>query len=224
MFDDVDAVMMVHAKNKTMVSRGALAANRITLKYHGVSSHASSFPEKGISALDALINTYVAINSLRQFFQDGVRIHGIITKGGDSANIVPDYAEANFLVRAPTLPELVKVKQKVLDAARYSAQAVGAGFEYEEGFTYAERNTNMALAGRFKSHLEQIGEHVDDPSPRGEMGSSDIGNVSQVAPAIHPYIKICDEQIVNHSQAFTDAAASEAARAAMIKALPRPWP
>ncbi len=217
-FDDYDAVMMCHAKSQTMVARGGLAVTQLVCKYHGVSSHASSFPEKGISALDAVINTFVAINSLRQFVEDGIRIHGIITKGGDAPNVIPDYCEAKILVRAPNKAELRKVKLKVINAAKSSAEAVGAGFECEQGYEYAERNNNPSLAELMKKYFEYVGETVMPPPTRGGVGSSDIGDVSQIVPTLHPYIKICEDHIVSHSTEFAEAAIGDQARIGIIKA------
>src|SRR5690606_38456128 len=112
------AAMMCHPRNSTMVLRGGLACVSATFKFFGKESHAAAAPEKGISALDAVINSYVSINSLRQFFTDDVRIHGIITKGGDAPNIVPGYCEAKFIIRASTRDRLVDVKEKIYTAVR----------------------------------------------------------------------------------------------------------
>ncbi|WP_126426188.1 M20 family metallopeptidase [Brevibacillus marinus] len=206
-FDDLDAAMMCHPKNSTMVLRGGLARVSATFKFYGKESHASSAPEKGISALDALVNSFVAINSLRQFFTDNVRIHGIVTKGGDAPNIVPAYCEAKFLIRCATRKELEGVKQKVYAAARNAAAAVGARCEIEEGLIYAERNNNVALAQLFRNNLELMGIEVQDPPKQGGLGSSDIGNVGQVTATIHPYIKI--GEAANHTPEFAEEARSE---------------
>lgn len=217
-FDDADIVMMCHPKSKTMVARGGIACTHLTMKFFGKATHASSSPEVGVSALDAVIHSFVAINSLRQFVRDGVRIHGIITNGGVAPNIVPDYGEAKFLVRAPKISELYEVRDKVLAAASHSAEAVGARFEYEEGLVYAERNNNLALADLFASNLEALGEPVSPPPERGGLGSSDIGNVSQLVPTIHPYIKIAPDGVTNHTKEFAEAAASPEAKEGLLKA------
>lgn len=217
-FDDAHVVMMCHPRTKTMVLRGGIACTHLTMKFFGKSTHASASPEAGISALDAVIHSFVAINSLRQFVRDGVRIHGIITKGGVAPNIVPDYCEAKFLVRAPSIGELKEIREKVLKAASNSAEAVGAGFEVEEGVVYAERNNNVTLANLFGSNFELLGEKVSPPPTRGGVGSSDIGNVSHRTAAIHPYIKIASEDITNHTPQFTEAAAGMEARKGMLTA------
>lgn len=206
-FDNIDAVMLCHPHRKTIVLRGGLACVDTTFRFFGKQSHASSAPEHGISALDALINSFVAINSLRQFFKESIKIHGIISKGGDAPNIVPDYCEAKFMFRASTVKELDGVREKLYTAVRHSTEAVGARLEISEGLVYAERNNNMELAMMFKRNLELMGIEVSDPPKNGGIGSSDIGNVGQVTAAIHPYIELDDFSA--HTPEFCEAAGSE---------------
>ena len=206
-FDGIDAVMMCHPQSKTMVLRGALACVDATFTFHGRQAHASSAPERGISALDALINAFVAINSLRQFMKEDVRIHGIITKGGDAPNVVPELCEAVFILRAANVEELAVVRDKVYRAVRSAAEGVGATVDIAEGLIYAERNNNKALAELFQRNLELMGIEVSPPPEKGGVGSSDIGNVSQVTAAIHPYIRLGDA--TTHTPEFAALAGSE---------------
>ncbi|TVY11714.1 M20 family metallopeptidase [Paenibacillus cremeus] len=206
-FDHVDAAMLCHPRQSFMVNRGGLACVDTTFKFYGKQAHASSEPEKGISALEALINSYVAINSLRQFFKQDVRIHGIITKGGEAANIVPEFCEAKFMFRASTVKELKVVREKIYTVVRHSTEAVGARVEIEEGLIYAERNNNKFLSGLFRDNLISMGIEVTNPPEHGGIGSSDIGNVGQVTATIHPYFRIGD--VRPHTPEFRDAAGSE---------------
>lgn len=206
-FNDIDVAMMCHPKNSSMVLRGGLARVAATFKFYGKESHAASAPEKGISALDAMINSFVAINNLRQFFTDDVRIHGIITKGGDAPNIVPAYCEAKFLIRCSTRKELEGVKKTVYQAVQGASGAVGAKCVIDEALVYAERNNNVTLANIFKDNLEAMGIEVVDPPKQGGIGSSDIGNVGQITATIHPYIKIGNA--INHTHEFREEARSE---------------
>lgn len=217
-FDGVDAAMMCHPSGRTMTTRGGLARVAVRFKFFGKAAHASSAPEKGISALEAMLQFFNGVNALRQFLPDGVRVHGIITRGGDAPNIVPEYCEADFLIRAHHLAELEQVAAKVYDAARFAAQSVGARCEIEERSVYPERNVNFALAALFQDNLESMGIPVSPPPERGGLGSSDIGRVSHMTPTIHPYIKICDENITAHTIAFREAAASEAGLVGMNQA------
>lgn len=215
-FDAVDAVMMFHPRDKTMVVRGGLACVDAVFKFYGKAAHAASAPQNGISALDAVIHTFNGINALRQLFTDDVRVHGIITDGGSATNIVPAYGEAKFLMRADTVKGLTVVKQKVFDAARGAALMTGTRLEIEEGLTYAERNNNLTLAEYFKQNLDILGVEVVPPPRHGGIGSSDIGNVSQITAAIHPYIRIGD--VLPHTPEFATAAGSESGLLAMLQA------
>lgn len=208
-FADVDAAMLCHPSRRTMILRGALACVSVTFRFYGKAAHAAVAPEKGISALDALIQSYNAISAMRQFLRDGNRIHGIISHGGDAPNVVPDYCEAKFLVRSPTMIELNEVKEKVYQAVRGATAAMGARVEIEEGVAYPERNNNVALAQLFGANLEAIGVEVTEPFSRGGVGSSDISVVGHRTATIHPYVKIAPEGVANHTAEFREYAASE---------------
>jgi len=215
-FNDLDVAMMCHPKNKTMVLRGGLACQGLTFKFYGKESHASSAPEEGISALDAMLNSFTAINSLREYFTDEVRIHGIIQNGGEAPNIVPSYCESEFLIRAKDRQSLQVVKEKVVNAVNNSAKGVGAEVKTDEDLVYAERNNNATLAKVFKKHMEFLGSKVSPPPKRGGLGSSDIGNVGEIVPTIHPYFKIGEH--VNHTKGFVEDAKSEQGLEGMNKA------
>ncbi|MFU9136870.1 M20 family metallopeptidase [Erwinia sp. ErVv1] len=215
-FEGIDAVMMFHPREKNMVVRGALACYDATFKFFGKAAHAASAPQLGISALDAVIHSFNGINALRQFFTDDVRVHGVITHGGSAANIVPAYAEAKFILRAATVGGLAEVRRKVYAAVTGAAEMTGARVEIEEGLVYAERNNNLALAASFTRNLALLGVESNDPPAGGGVGSSDIGNVSQVTAAIHPYLRIGD--VTPHTPEFAVAAGSPAGLATMITA------
>jgi amidohydrolase len=214
-FDDVDAALMFHPGARTMTVRGSLAATRITMRFHGKAAHAAAAPHLGINALDACIGTFNAINALRQHVRDETRIHGIISHGGDAANITPAYAEAKFSVRHRRFAYVQELKERVEACARGAASAVGATVEFEEGLAYAERRVNHVLAERFGAHLEAQGERVLPPPEVGGVGSSDFGNLSQRLPALHPYVAMVPEGTSAHTPEFAAAAASEHGMRAM---------
>jgi len=208
-FDHLDAAMLCHPGRRTMVVRGALSSVPATFRFYGKATHAAVSPTKGISALDACIQAFNAINALRQMMPDGARVHGIITHGGEAVNVIPEYAEARFSIRAQTAAGVRALKQKVYQAVKGAAESVGARVEIEEGFTYPERVNNLALAGLFGANLEALGVAVEPPVTTG-IGSSDISVVTHKTATIQPYIKIADEEVGSHSPEFRDAAGSEA--------------
>ncbi|UQN08214.1 M20 family metallopeptidase [Deinococcus sp. QL22] len=207
-FQATDAAMMIHGGARSMPVRSSLALADLNFKFYGRASHAASNPHLGVNALDACIQTFNAINAMRQHFPDETRVHGIITHGGAAANIVPDYAEADFLVRHKQLEVMRDIKAKVRRCAEFAAAAVGARVEITEDREYTSRNNNVALATRFGHHLQALGEDLQAPPQIGGVGSSDFNNVSHQVPAIHPYIKIAPEGTSAHTIEFLEASRS----------------
>ena len=218
-FAGVDAAMMFHpTAGENMVHRGGLALQEIFIRWHGKPAHAASGPWNGLNAVDALIQTFVGVGLLRQQLKPDARIHGIITKGGDAVNVIPELTEAQFLVRATEYDDLLVIKEKVLNCARAGALATGTTMEYTEGALFQNRVNNMVMARRFQAHLEAMGLAVSEPDPKAGVGSSDIGNVSRVCPTIHPYLSIAPKGVAGHTVEFREAAGSPAGFEAMLAA------
>ncbi|HEU68930.1 MAG TPA: M20 family peptidase [Candidatus Acetothermia bacterium] len=217
LFRDLDAAMMVHPSDRTLVDRGSLAITEVEIAFQGVAAHASSEPDKGVNALDAVIQTFIGLNALRQHIRDGARIHGIITHGGLKPNIVPEYAAARFYVRAAENEYRDELVEKLRRCAQGAALATGAKLDFRlVGHAYKAIRPNRALAAAFARHIELLGYPVE--KPEGGMGSTDMGDVSWEVPAIHPYIRIGPGVIPGHSRKFCEAARSEPAKEAMLAA------
>jgi amidohydrolase len=217
-FDDVDVAMIFHPSGRTVLWKHALARRKLFVEFFGRSAHAAAYPEKGINALDATIQTFQNIDTLRQYIEDSARIHGIITDGGEAPNVVPDYSAALFYVRAMDDDYCDELLEKVKNCARGAALATGARVELEMQGAYKTLRTNMPLAEAFKSNLEALGWDFDDVDPAGRIGSTDMSDVSHVTAAIHPYLSIGPKDLVGHSPEFAEAAASEEGQQAMIAA------
>src|SRR3972149_3257064 len=101
-FTDVDCAMMIHGLDRTILHADLLGIVRVNFDFTGKAAHASADPWQGVNALDAVIQTFNAITALRQKVRPDVRIHGIITNGGQAPNIIPEAASATFYVRAAT--------------------------------------------------------------------------------------------------------------------------
>ncbi|UYP07797.1 M20 family metallopeptidase [Priestia megaterium] len=217
-FNHLDVAMMVHPYYCHQKSGRSLAMDAIQFEFFGKSAHAAAAPHEGINALDGVLQTFNSINALRQHVKPDVRIHGVITEGGKAANVVPDYAVAQFYVRASTRAYVDEVTDKVKACANGAALATGTKLKisnYE--FSYDDMQTNQTLSEVYTNNLVSLG--VSEQSiteDQGDHGSLDMGNVSQVVPAIHPYIQICDDYFVCHTHEFREAALSEQGREAMI--------
>ncbi|HHE47617.1 MAG TPA: M20 family peptidase [Candidatus Acetothermia bacterium] len=157
-FRDIDLAMMVHPADQTLVGRGSLAITEVVIEFKGKAAHASSEPEKGVNALDAVIQTFNSLNALRQHIKDGARIHGIITHGGVKPNIVPEYAAANFYVRAPENDYRDELVEKLRRCAEGAALATGAELTFKKvGHEYKSIRPNVELAQAFRRSLEAFG-------------------------------------------------------------------
>ncbi len=218
-FDSVDIAMLVHPGVYNLVVTQSLACSSLEIEFFGKPAHAAAHPEQGINALEAMILSFNNLNSLRQHIKEGARVHGIITHGGEAANIVPAYSAARFLVRAKDSTYLEELKEKVLNCFQAASLATGARLKYNWGKrTYIPIRTNLTLANLFARNLESLGRKVESFQFHFGFGSTDMGNVSQVVPAIHPFIAIAPPEVSIHSPEFAQAAASEAGNKGLLDA------
>jgi amidohydrolase len=218
-FDGVHAAMMVHPAPLDIVELPIIAADHFDVYYTGKEAHASASPEVGINAADALTIAQTAIGLLRQHIKQTDRVHGIVTKGGDAANIIPAHTSAHYMVRARTIGELQDIYQRVKACFDAGALATGATVEFEEsGGPYAEMHHDARMAAIYKRNAEAAGRTFFDPGPAADRmaASTDMGNVSLKIPSIHPSIGIESLPAVNHQPEFTAHCAKPAADKAVF--------
>jgi len=217
-FDNIDIAMMVHPGAHDTATTQALACITLEVEFFGKAAHAATRPETGINALEAMLLSFAAINALRQHVLDKARIHGIITDGGDAPNVVPAHSAGSFLVRAEDNAYLDELREKVLNCFVGAATATGARLEYQWGqILYATLRNNLTLAELFRQNMKPLGR--DMPlAGNSRVGSTDMGNVSQIVPGIHPTIAVASEEVVIHSPEFALVAASEAGIKGMLDA------
>lgn len=211
----IDAALMIHPSSQTRLTSSSLAVDPLDFEFIGKPAHAAASPQQGINALDAVIQLFNGINALRQQLSDDVRIHGIITHGGDAPNIIPEYAKARFFIRAATRIHLNEVTRRVKNVAEGAALATGAKLNiiaFQNEVDNLLLNTSYDAV--FKEVVEELGETIGE-ADKG-IGSTDAGNISQVIPTIHPYIKIGAENLVPHTVPFREAAASAKGDEALI--------
>ncbi len=217
-FDDIDVAMMAHPSPADILDAPAFGVAHVDVEYRGKSVHASVFPERGINALDALVTAYQAIAQLRQHIRRDARLHGIIVHGGDAPNIVPGYAKGAFYVRALKPWYLEELKKRVQGCFEAGALATGCEVhvDWHEDAEYAPIRHNRPLAEAYRHNGEAMGVvflEMKDMS----TGSTDMGNVSQVVPSIHPNFGV-GQPVFTHSPEFTAVAATDAAHEAMLRA------
>jgi amidohydrolase len=215
-FEGAAAAMLVHPSNRTEMVKLALGMRELTVEYYGKASHAAAQPDLGVNALDAVVLAYTAIAALRQQVRADARIHGIVTSGGQAPNIIPDYAAARFYVRAIDLAYMEELFRRVVSCCEAAAQATGCRVKVSPaGKDYHPYRPAYGLAELFQRNLESLGEPVDQGPVDREIGSSDVGNVSQVVPTIQPMLQIASRHVTNHMAEFAEAAVSDRGHRAM---------
>ena len=218
-FDNIDAAMLSHPTGKSHERSGtSQAMEALQFTFKGKTAHAAGDPYNGINALDGVIQFFNSVNALRQQTKDSARIHGIISNGGEAANIIPDLAVANFYVREATTKEMVKLSERVKNCAKGAALATGTELKIENyEYTFKHLVTNETLSETYVKNLNLQGiENVPMSEP---SGSSDCGDVSHHCPTIHSYFPISKCELTGHSIDFAKASISEEAYKGMKEAV-----
>lgn len=226
-FDAVHTAMMVHPAPFDLVAPKMISASMFEVEYTGKEAHSSAFPELGINAADALTIAQTAVGLLRQHILPTDRIHGIITKGGDAPNIVPAHTAAKYTIRSETIDDLDRLRQKVYRCFEAGALATGSKLDITGGDKpYVQMHHDTEIAEVYRRNAEAVGRVFPDLGSQIDRlaGSTDMGNVSLVLPAIHPVIGINSLPAVNHQPEFTQHCITEAADKAVYDgALAMAW-
>jgi amidohydrolase len=206
-FKEVDSALLFHPMPLTMVGGETSALIGLEFEFKGKAAHAAGNPWSGINALDGVLQTFNSINALRQHVRDDVRVHGIVSHGGDAPNIVPEYASARFFVRSQNNDYLKKTIERVQDCAKGAALATGAELKIKEfNHFYEAVNSNSILAETLENNLERVGLKIE--GVKKGKGSTDFGNVSRAVPGCELGIRL-GNGIVPHTREFLEASNSE---------------
>jgi amidohydrolase len=225
-FGGVDAPLMVNPASWDLTRMDVIAVQELTAVYTGEAAHAAAFPHRGRNALDAAVLGYVNVAALRQHIRPSERIHGIFTQGGDKPNIVPSRAAQDWMVRSGSIRTLEPLKARV--AACLQAGAAAAGCEVElrwKEVVYADMLDNRVMVDCYAANSEALGRPLIEPDPRqAVVGSTDMGNVSYLVPAIHPMVQVAPPGVPIHTPEFaTYAAGEQGDRAVVHGALSLAW-
>ena len=216
-FRNLDFACMAHPAPVDVARAQPFAVAHWHVLYEGTSAHAAAYPDRGVNANDAFTIAQVAIAMLRQQLPPGVRVHGIQTVGGQAPNAIPERTEGRWYVRAQTLDELIALEDRVTKCFEAGALATGATLTITpESKRYADMNTDEEALELYRANATAIGRNFDvDPLAAAmARASTDMGNVSQVVDAIHPYIGV-GSTASNHQPEFADACVGELAEQAL---------
>ncbi|KUH57484.1 amidohydrolase [Megasphaera sp. DJF_B143] len=196
-FDDIDAAMEMHAystddpEGNIILNGGMSGFITKLIEYHGKAAHAAGQPHLGINALNACMLGIMGVNALRETFQekDHVRFHPIITSGGDLVNVVPDLVRMESYVRAASADAMKFYNDRINRALRAGADAIGATCEIKDMPGYLPMEQDKALGKICEANADAIfGKDHVDTNPPFNAGSTDVGDICNLMPCIHPHV------------------------------------
>ena len=217
-FDDVHAAMMIHPWPTERLAGACLAVSHFDVTFEGRSAHASAAPWEGINAGDAMTLTQVALGLARQQFRPGDQVHGIVTEGGQAANIIPATVTGRFMCRSTTLAGLEQLEPRVMACFEAGALATGCSLARRElAPVYSHMESDLPLLALYRSNAEALGRSfaLDDADAPRPTFSTDMANVSLAVPTIHPLVGIDAAGAVNHQPEFAAACVTPSADAAV---------
>jgi amidohydrolase len=218
-FAEVEAALMIHPRSGTRIWRPTLGIIKVTAEFFGKAAHASGSPWRGINALNALIQLFVALDAMRQQLRPDARIHGVITHGGDQPNIIPEYTAAEFYLRSEGEKYLQELLRRFEACAQGAATATGSTVKVTpDPVIHEPLRPNVTMAELFRKNLERSGVTEDPEEREAGFGSTDCGNVSQAIPTIHPYVRISPDGVPLHSREFAEWARSPMAKTGLVAA------
>ena len=218
LFDDVHAAMMIHPWPEDRLEGTCLAVSHFDVTFTGKSAHASAAPWEGVNAGDAMTIAQVAIGLLRQQLRPGDQVHGIVTGGGQAANVIPETVTGRFMCRSRTLEGLALLEPRVTACFDAGALATGSSVAFESlAPAYSHMECDPDLVALYRANAESLGRTFtrdDERAPRPTF-STDMANVSLAVPTIHPLVGIDAAGSVNHQPEFAAACITPSADTAL---------
>jgi amidohydrolase len=218
-FDDLAVSVMVHPGPVDIAAARSLTLSAVRVIYRGKESHASAAPFRGVNAADAATVAQVAIGLLRQQLAPGQQVHGIVTVGGQVANVIPGRTELQYTMRATDASSLADLEAKVGDCFLAGAVATGCDFHVEQTEPmYDALKPDAWMAEAVRAEMTRLGRSPVDQALEAALplGSTDMGNVTQLMPGIHPMVGVDAGGASLHQADFTAAAAAPTADKAVL--------
>ncbi len=217
-FEGIDAAIMLHPAGHDLLKMNTLAVRQLGVVYEGAASHSAAAPHKGKNALDAAVIAYSAVSALRQHIRSEERVHGIFLKAGSQVNVVPDKTEMYWQIRSDTRENLERLIPRVMSCFEAGATAAGCKVEtFLKNPDYFEMRDNDSLLALYASNSALVDRMPVEPDSHSRVaGSTDMGNVSQQIPSIHPMLKVAPGGVSLHTREFAECAVSEQADQGII--------
>ncbi|KAJ2020079.1 hypothetical protein GGI06_002421 [Coemansia sp. S85] len=215
-FDDRDLLMMLHPTAGYSGAWHSQCCLSMRIEYFGKASHAAMAPWDGISAGTAANIAMLSMGALREQLKPDWRTHGIITNGGEAANVIPEYSSIEYTIRTAWASELQVLRERTLRVFEAAALATGCTHKVTEEFAYLDNQDNPVLGRLYEEIMES---EYHSPPERDVGGSTDFGNLSQRFISLHGMFDLAGTRVPNHTVEFTKEARSvEAHRRAIFAA------
>lgn len=209
-FDTLDTAMLIHSANETVVNDISYSRTDVIIKFYGKESHAATWPEEGISALNPVLELFHVLAQQRLEIADRGKILGIITNGGKDPILVPDYCEAKFTVRSFSMKYKWELYHRLIAICEHLAAISGTRFEHEfDGLTYEDIRNNEVLETLLEENFQLLNEPVMPRRRELGIGCTDMGNVTHHVPGLQSYIQVVP-QLRGHTLEFQEACGSPA--------------
>ncbi|KAJ1913570.1 hypothetical protein LPJ71_002493, partial [Coemansia sp. S17] len=212
-FDGTDLLMMLHPTAGYSGAWHSQCCLSMKIEYFGKASHAAMAPWDGINAGTAANIAMLSMGALREQLKPDWRTHGIITNGGQAANVIPEYSCIEYTIRTSWASELDILRERTLRVFEAAALATGCTHKVTEEFAYLDNQDNPVLGQLYEEIME--GEYHLPPE-RGVGGSTDFGNLSQKFISLHGMFDLAGTRVANHTVEFTKEARSVEAHRRMI--------
>ena len=214
-FKELDVAFMMHGAPNTCTDIKCLAQNSFTVTFKGKRAHAALAPEKGRSALDALLIAFQGVEFLREHVPDDVRMHYTIGELPGPANVVPVKAVGDFSIRSFSKKTLEEVTVRFQDIIKGAALIGGVEYEMVKGTTFFNKIPVLLLNDLLMENAKLAGA-VQLAPPREKTGSTDFGNVMYEIPGSCIRVAFVPEGTPSHSQEYVDAGKTQAAHNCVI--------
>lgn len=215
-FNSLDAAMIIHPANETVVNDISYSMTDIEVNFHGKTAHAATFPEEGVNALNAVIELFNIINAMRLEINNTGKIIGVISKGGEDPIHIPDHCQAKFTVRSFNMNTKKKLLKRLIETCELVAQITNTRFDYNfTRLSYEDIRNNKTIETLLAKNLTALGETVMPRRKELGIGCTDMGNITHEIPALQSYIKVAPE-LRGHTIEFEEACGDIRGKKAMI--------
>lgn len=204
-FEELDAAMILHPANATVVNDKSYSVTDVEIEYFGVKSHAATYPEDGISALNPMIQVFNIVNGMRHELNGKGHILGVIKDGGENPIYVPDYTKAQFTIRSFDSDIKQSLLDKFLGICEHVADITNTDFKYQfNRLSYEAIKNNEVIENLLAENFTSLGEEVESRDKILGIGSTDMGNVTRAIPSLQSYVKL-DDNLMTHSDELMQA-------------------